>query len=167
MTVKDDMANKLEQIKRLREEYKELSQNLFAEGVKAIFDTYPDLIAVGWSQYTPYWNDGDPCEFSVHESQIQWKGVTDQDDFEDEDYGDEWLHDLNGYEYQQKMHNKYPKEKYYIMKDENEVQMHKAVDDVNAILREIDESTMEEMFGDHVFVTVTKEGVTTEGYDHD
>lgn len=29
------------------------------------FDLDPRIEAVGWRQYTPYFNDGDPCKFSI------------------------------------------------------------------------------------------------------
>ena len=34
---------------------------------KAFFAQYPEVTAVGWTQYTPHFNDGDPCVFRVHE----------------------------------------------------------------------------------------------------
>lgn len=65
--------SKLEEIKKLREtveaEKKVLNKKCkesFTEVVKEIFTTYPKLKSFAWRQYTPYFNDGEPCEFSVH-----------------------------------------------------------------------------------------------------
>lgn len=38
-----------------------------AEG---FFAEFPDAHGFGWRQYAPYWNDGDPCVFSVHEVEL-------------------------------------------------------------------------------------------------
>ena len=42
-----------------------------------IFDKYPSVESVGWPQYTPYFNDGELCHFSVHsgEEAIRVNGV--------------------------------------------------------------------------------------------
>jgi predicted nuclease of predicted toxin-antitoxin system len=34
---------------------------------KSFFAEYPKVKAVGWEQYAPHFNDGDPCVFRVHE----------------------------------------------------------------------------------------------------
>jgi hypothetical protein len=31
-----------------------------------IFDKYPELSYFTWKQYTPSWNDGEPCYFNVY-----------------------------------------------------------------------------------------------------
>lgn len=32
----------------------------------SFFEKYPTLESFSWTQYTPYFNDGDTCQFSVH-----------------------------------------------------------------------------------------------------
>ena len=34
---------------------------------KDLFDRNPELENFGWTQYIPYFNDGDPCEFGLYE----------------------------------------------------------------------------------------------------
>lgn len=34
--------------------------------LKPLFEKYPSVEKVRWNQYTPYFNDGDTCEFSAH-----------------------------------------------------------------------------------------------------
>ena len=43
-----------------------------------IFEESPNLLSVRWVQYTPTWNDGDPCEFTVED--VSYK-FSDSDDF--------------------------------------------------------------------------------------
>ena len=80
------LRDKLNQIIVLTEE----SESLLGEGgpslikfvLKPIFDFDPSIIAVKWNQFTPYFNDGDPCVFSVNwEGSLKIEGV-------DEDAGD-------------------------------------------------------------------------------
>ena len=47
---------------RLVEELKGKLPKLLAP----LFDKHPKLEAVSWTQYTPYFNDGDVCEFAAH-----------------------------------------------------------------------------------------------------
>ena len=61
--------NALERLKAKQKEYEAL---LRADGETAIkdllkgwFSEHPDTYGVKWAQYTPYFNDGDPCEFGV------------------------------------------------------------------------------------------------------
>lgn len=48
-------------IEALRQEF----QTLFQSQVKVLFDAVPDLEAIDIVQYTPYFNDGDTCEFGI------------------------------------------------------------------------------------------------------
>ena len=50
-----------------REQVKKAGKNAVAALFKHFFATNPDVTGIGWTQYTPHFNDGDPCEFSVHE----------------------------------------------------------------------------------------------------
>lgn len=42
----------------------------FEELFQEFFDKHPCVEAVQWTQWTPYFNDGDPCQFSVNETHI-------------------------------------------------------------------------------------------------
>lgn len=42
------------------------AQAYFEEGCKELFARHPEMESFAWSQYTPYWNDGDVCEFGVY-----------------------------------------------------------------------------------------------------
>ena len=47
-------------------------KELIQDVLKSVFDEDPDLASVGWDQYTPYFNDGDPCVFSVNDVGCAW-----------------------------------------------------------------------------------------------
>lgn len=55
------------QYQEARKQMLEQSREAFKEMASELFSTYPQMTEFSWEQYTPYWNDGDPCEFSVRE----------------------------------------------------------------------------------------------------
>jgi len=71
-----------EAIEALREEYQAKIQASFHEATKAFFVATPDVQALEWTQYTPYWNDGEETEFGVHDV---WYYLSFQDP-EDDDW---------------------------------------------------------------------------------
>ena len=54
-------------INELKNELVQQSYDIFTDLQKEIFTKYPELESFGWSQYTPYFNDGDTCIFSAND----------------------------------------------------------------------------------------------------
>ena len=124
----------------------EISKEAKASGKKEIkahldeiFAKFPDVTGIRWRQYTPYFNDGDPCEFAVHEAEVKLSAGTggDEDD---------------GWEYS--LPDKHPAKK--VIREFSDLIQSEGMIDV-----------METVFGDHVQVVVTPEGVTADDYEHD
>ena len=77
-----------EKFNELRKEIKKLGSEAFHQELKPLFEKYPQVLSVRWNQYTPYFNDGETCEFSVNTAQIQTAengGFQEYWDFESED----------------------------------------------------------------------------------
>lgn len=60
-------------MRELIQQFKDIKQQTIdsiAEAINAkfreLFEKVPELESVSWTQYTPYFNDGDICEFSCH-----------------------------------------------------------------------------------------------------
>lgn len=136
----------------------------------------------GWTQYTPYFNDGDPCVFSVGEP--WFKSVddvsgkkSDPDGDEDYDEGDDdsysigygrhpslgeqdWEYDNpRDWENRRKIYGPYQGG-------------HQASFTVCAALNDAInsgafEDVLLEAFGDHARVQVTAQGITVDTYEHD
>lgn len=66
MTAQIKYSEALQKAKDAREEAGKLAKDALSEGAKAIFEEYPKLTGFRWTQYTPYFNDGEACEFSVN-----------------------------------------------------------------------------------------------------
>lgn len=139
------------------------------------------VIEFGWEQYTPYFNDGDVCEFSVGEPWIRTVDDEDVDDFYDLLIGGthptlggmEWRK-MTDEEYAAKVaeyKNRGWRDPYnygHFPKPEGA-----KYPDLLELVNKLDvqaaeyEDAMYDAFGDHARVTVTKTGIQIDEYDHD
>jgi hypothetical protein len=124
-----------EKIKSFREEVKEI----FKDAVNGIFVKNPRLISFSWTQYTPYFNDGDTCRFRASTSYPSYTYLNAEgDELEyDENYG------------------------------EGDGQNSNLKRQITSILCLFEDEELEDFFGDHVTVRVTRTGIETEDYDHE
>jgi hypothetical protein len=174
------VADAIEQLKSFRKrreelekEIKDTGKRLFKEAVETIFEEHPKLVAFSWTQYTPYFNDGDACTFSAHtdDPYIQFGDEEDLNEyhFRDSDRvcdGEEEVTDWRGRTVKQ---TKYKWVKRQVTEEESSKHAaHKALGEFLGLFCSDD---YEAMFGDHVSVIVTKKDngvkIETEGYSHD
>lgn len=64
------LAALLAQIKSINEQITAHGRDLLGKAFKEFFDRCPEVRAVVWTQYAPYFNDGDPCTFGVNQREI-------------------------------------------------------------------------------------------------
>ena len=177
--------NKLEEIKLKMREIAQKRQELvnelkgdFFPIVKPIIDKLPESIkSIGWVQYTPYFNDGESCEFSVNSS-IDYGIRVNRDyleDAEDED-GEELnlfgssLYALRKYgtDAYQDWNNRYPEDKINEETKENDLFVYGLLKEFSDLISGIDEDILRDLFGDHVEVIIRRDGtVETKEYEHD
>lgn len=140
-----ELAKQTEELK------KEITKKATAEGKKEIkahldglFKANPTVKGIRWKQYTPYFNDGDPCEFRVHEVYTSFGEETGGD------YDDGYLST-------------------YSFRDKPELKaLHDSIREFEKTIQSQGMSDiMETVFGDHVQVTVTPDDVVVEEYSHD
>jgi len=80
-TLEAEHENLQKQIFSLKEQMREKSKDLMQAAFASFFEKYSDVVEnVFWSQYTPYFNDGESCEFGVYDIFLTLKS-----DAEDED----------------------------------------------------------------------------------
>ena len=136
MDTKAQYAELKQKLADLRTEMQTVAKKYFQDNAKGLFATHSILERFAWTQYTPYFNDGDPCEFSAH---VDYPEVNDDEEFFY--YSDS---------------KKKPTDPFTV-----------AGLAVVEFLKAFSGDDLEEMFGDHCKVTVTREGVEVEEYDHD
>lgn len=167
----------------LEKQIQDEAREMFAQTSKEIFEKYGDRVgAFGWVQYTPYFNDGDPCVFGANEVCIETPEDAQNEDF---DHGWEDSSQFSRYT------DGYPVLKtLWVKSDDGEPQGWKPrygdtdewreipnpdydptygdpYTEVHRLRDLLDDDTLLEIFGDHVAIRVTPEGVEVSDYDHD
>ena len=147
-----------EAVAKARKEAKATVKEAIKEMALEFFSKYPNVLSINWNQYTPHFNDGDPCNFSANVEYPKFTFVAKDGteltycagagSFMDED---DYDYDGDGSKYGQ-----YSKER------------DKLEEAVVEFLQSFDEDDLEEMFGDGVEITITNKGkITTDSYEHD
>lgn len=120
-------------------------QEKFAELIRPLLDS-DEVEAVRWTQYTPFFNDGEVCEFSTGELYVKLR-----DDDESGDYDDGFMDSID--------------------LGHNKSRSLTTLDVFSGLGEAFDagrfESFLYDQFGDHAEVTITKDKVSIASYDHD
>jgi hypothetical protein len=154
------VREKQKEIKKLQKEILDTSVKIFTDLTKIIFEKYPKVKSFGWNQYTPYFNDGDTCIFSVNTDWIYINGdPADEADWIGKtkitNYGN-WNQKLKKYEGRTEVSN--------LNYDED---LSKATDEIREFLNNFDEDFFMSQFGDHAEVKITSEGISIDELDHE
>jgi len=119
---------------------KEAASNFFNEQAKSVFAAHPNLEAIRVAAYTPYFNDGDTCEYGINDGYIKFAGW--------ENAGE------GGFDY-------------IYSRGEYPDGVKEAEKAASELIKSVTEDDFKTLFGDHVQVTITRDGVETEEYKHD
>lgn len=125
----------------------------FMEAIDAIL-SIPGIYGARWEQYTPYFADGEPCEFSVNEVSVRFSPLDDEED-ERGDYEDGWIETYS---------LSYSRGDFKDLNDEDFEALKKAVSNWGKLNAD---EVARRNFGDHAQVTATLEGFSVEYYEHD
>lgn len=157
-----ETKERIERVQNLRKEYEKTIRKEFGAVLRGLttelFGDFPEVKGIVWTQYTPHFNDGDPCEFGINEPHV----MLDQQ-FADAcgdnvyDYDGETF-DLSTYKIRKKDG-----------KSDVELKLLAIEEKLNEFERFLNEFSMvvEETYGDGVKVTVTPNGVSVDDYSHD
>lgn len=126
---------------------------------------HPEVVAVKWDQYTPYFNDGDACVFGTGESYVKLTWTTDEDgEMED---GFVSSYELYDYGPPQDGQSRYTN-KVYQLNGHDTTEIAQLLNDFAS--RSVGRTHyvfLQKTFGDHASVTATREGFNVEFYEHD
>lgn len=123
------------------------------------------VTAVRWEGYTPYFNDGDACEYSVDEVRVSLSfGDEDAGEREDGFYSDWDLYELGeGNTWSEQYENRT-----FTVGGKDVSHVSEALKTFNTVAtggQHFD--LLKRLFGDHAQVTATAEGFDVEFYEHD
>lgn len=153
-TLQDKFDELIAKQSELQRQFQKEAQTLFKDVTKEFFELNPSVKAIVWTQYSPYFNDGDECVFGVNcatftndeDGEISW-GEYDGDKEGIWTYGDDCYSDDSP-----------------LPEDFNP----SACDAFDRMLQSSEmEDVMEAMFGNHVKVIATREGFDVQDFDHD
>ena len=145
------MSNKLEQFLKSFEEKQEAFRNeakgIFKEYCKEFLQENPEIKTVVFAAYTPYFNDGEECVFSVHGCIFTNASKSEADIYEiyQEDVPAEyetWYGDCGS---SKKSYSEFS----------------------NMVESSIMNDVIRSMFGDHVLVAIDAEGFEVVDYEHE
>ena len=141
----------VEQLTKLNERRLEIaneSKEILFVGLKQFMVDNPEIEAIRWTQYIPWFNDGEPCLFAVNEIKFSTEKTVENDEG---DYEDGFVYDNESND-----------------SDDNYVTetTYQNFETLSEILHDSEDS-LQYAFGDHVQVTVTKDGIDVEEYEHD
>jgi hypothetical protein len=145
---KADIKDLVKEMETFKKEYQKKGQKILQTAFTQFFKENPNIKTIAWTQYTPYFNDGDECIFSVGEAYCASKKLT------TEDISDPY--DLDNYDDEESEHGTF---KY----DSKE---HRAVESFMKLLNPL-EDVFKELFDDHVWVIATEDGFEVNEYSHD
>jgi hypothetical protein len=156
MTTLEKIKAELEAFEEKKKLFVEELRKEFPTMFSELFEKTDKITSFGWTQYTPYFNDGDTCEFSVNASYPYING----ENIEDHDWYD-WR--VNR---QLKGDNRFDKD--IANNKDLDVESCKIVNEFISVIESIPEDFLKDLFGDHAMVTISNDGsVVVDEYEHD
>ena len=166
-TMQDEFDKLLAEREELNKKFQKKAQELFKETTKEFFEKNPGITAIIWTQYTPFFNDGESCVFGVNEPYFT---NADGDDMDDVTSYGEYEGDSEGVwsesDWIFTSDSDYCREKRRGMNlDGVDV---RSIAKMSALLQSSEmEDVMEAMFGDHVRIVATRDGFDVNDHEHD
>lgn len=143
--------------------------------IEKVFEI-PGVDGIYWRQYTPYFNDGEPCEFSAGEAALHFEGTKEltEDDEDFEDYEGDYVQGFFG-EYSDELDQHFgPRERShgyhsFIYPPSTNKEAWETFDALDKAINGGEfENVLLDTFGDHAEIKVWKgKKIEIEFYEHD
>jgi hypothetical protein len=171
--VDKELKARLDKIDKIRSDLQKAEKTAskdIMEILKKMMIDNPLIAGIMWQQYTPAFNDGEPCEFSLNGPYIKFddkvSGAGDKA-ADDEDSDDDSSEMSRGYIDHYEIDDDFYDKKADIFNFKEIKALKAAVKDVCKVYSHLEamDRHLQDMFGSGVQVFVTKDGVETEDYD--
>lgn len=172
----EQIKSRIAEINKQKEELTAQLRKDFAPMLKPLFEKSEGKIkSISWNQYTPYFNDGDECTFSVH-ADLDYSLKLNGSSFEDYEEENRLFGSpkyamkkyLEGEQVYQEWITRYPEDALNPDTKEEDLKLYKIAQEFESILNSIDDEFFKDLFGDHVEVIVNESGaIEVEEYEHD
>jgi hypothetical protein len=178
-------------IEGLQKEAQESGQKLFNETATKLFEAFPFVAQVQWTQFTPYFNDGDECTFSAYAEDASLQTAADVEEESDvHENGAEFhskcekviVHYDNNPNYIPHPQPQWGTPEYKAASAAGRLSRHTRREEPNPdydptyeeaeeawrkFLGAFPDDVYKSLFGDHALVTLAKSGVEVGEYSHD
>lgn len=126
---------------------------------------FDDVKEIHWTQYTPYFNDGDVCTFGTGEVTITFHSIPDPDDSSPYERG----YNLHSPQVQGGYAQKYDREKRNWVNVGAPLPQHPSFEAYKEFARGFGPHQVDllKSFGDHAEVHVSRTGIRVDRYDHE
>lgn len=177
------IENYMKEMEELQVQLRKKGQDAIEHLWKELSKEVPSLGAIVWTQYTPYFNDGEECHFGVNEPEFYALTAGEVDEEYDPAYGsselplgNKWIpQDMTFEEFQKKYGKWYDKNDFDTRQKMSALitqEQANILAEVSALLQSGEFSdTLQYVYDNHVRVTIllTADGVKTrtESYDHE
>jgi hypothetical protein len=159
---KEEDKIKMRQLEELAEEKKKFQQkakDMLKDCIQDFMKENSEIKALGWIQFTPYFNDGEECVFSIHQLGFTTKDLTEE---ELEDY--KWFDDGPWIETGNRSDSDYMRK--YIKDKGVTISLYDKVSKLYSQLIDL-QAELQIVFGDHCKVIVTQTGVEIYEFEHE
>ena len=149
--MKNEFKEAITEFASIKKELTEKLTSRLNDEFKRCFEEYPELTLIKWSQFTPYFNDGDTCEFNINSFTVS--------NAKNSELVNTWgEYDIS----------KGPEPEDLILIEYLRNSKYELIKEIEDFAQsELGEGIFKSVFGDHVIVTVTKDNITSEEYEHE
>lgn len=176
----EDIKDVVAEFEEISKTFRETIQEKLKVAFSKFFAEYPEFRSIEWNQYTPYFNDGEPCEFRVCDfwysmqkefyTEDDWSAIEDFDDYsagELEDY--QVLRAPTDYERKTSWYADFVAAYDELSEEEkqNRLRLSNAWEQMSSAMATIPDEVFLATFENHSSIRVTKDGITITEYDHD
>lgn len=154
------LREKNREIEKLKGEAYDISKGIFDEWCRGFFERNEAVGSFSWNQYTPYFNDGDSCVFSANTDYIKVNGEYAEDS--------DWISEktIKNYGTFNRETKKY-EGRVEVANESYDPELAKATREIQDFLQNFDNEFYISRFGDHTEITVSRDGIEVEDYEHE
>lgn len=159
----EHVVNKL---KKLKTNYLDTAKQMFTDGTAELFDLHPKLDSFGFKAYSPYFNDGEECKFSIHADTDYGLYINGFDNDGEEAPFESRENDANVWD--KHTHWDYSKGYENRVKVEGDPEIESMIQNVSKFINSFNNDIWQELIGNHVVVRISRDGIETNEFtQHD
>ncbi len=160
MTTLKELAIEME---ASRNKMRKVGKDALISAFKEYFEKHPIVEKVLWTQYTPYFSDGDPCVFDINQFELRFFKDKIKDGAINKSYDQSYNEDEDEDYEDSPSYGEFYNKDYF---DSEHKEAENDLSELESQCYEID-SVLKNVFGDHCLVVATREGFNVTEWEHE